>query len=211
MPAFCFLVYGSHTFDTVNWLRHALAGLGTKDAGYFYCQGEARYLGHLMEGYLFSPDHPSPDDLERATAFGIDVAQRAGEGRYLPITDEPKAPLIYQIERVTTSRWLVEQVYSRLFRVNHDRCTACGICMETCPTKNMEKDEREHPRCGRHCLFCLSCEMNCPEDAISSAISRPGLSTLAHPFLRYNVSHWVRESELDHIRVVHRHGRTERQ
>jgi flavodoxin/Fe-S-cluster-containing hydrogenase component 2 len=210
MPAFCFLVHGSHAFDAVNALRRALAARGARDVGYFRCHGEANYLGHLREGYLFSPDHPCAEELDRATAFGAAVGRRADEGEHLPTTYESKPPLVYRIERAATSRWLVEQVYSRLFVVDPGRCTACGLCMETCPTKNIEKDEHGHPRWGRRCLYCLSCEMNCPEDAIRSVISRPVLRTLVRPLLRYNVTHWAREPDLDHVRVVHKHGRTER-
>ena len=178
--------------------------------GWFRCHGEANYLGHLREGYLFSPDHPSPDELARATAFGVAAGRRAANGSRVPAADESKPPLVYRIERAATSRWLVEHVYSRLFKVDPARCTACGLCMEVCPTGNIDKDENGHPSWGRRCLYCLSCEMKCPEDAITSVISRPVLRTLVRPFLRYNVSHWAREPELDHVRVVHRHGRTER-
>ncbi len=205
-PAFCFLVYGSHIFDAANWLRRRLERLETKEVGFFSCRGEAHFLGHLREGYLFSPDHPTQDELERATAFGNAVAK----DKRMPFPDAPKAPLLYRIERAAMSQLLVEQVYSRLFKVDHNRCTACGLCMESCPTRNIEKDPHGHPRWGRRCLYCLSCEMNCPEDAISSAISRPGLRLLMRPFLRYHATRWSQEPDLDHVRVVHRHGRTER-
>lgn len=210
VPAFYFLVHGSHAFDAVNSLRQALAERGVRDVGCFRCHGEANYLGHLKEGYLFSPDHPSPDELNRATEFGTAVGRCASNGIHVSAADDSKPPLVYRIERAATSRWLVEQVYSRLFDVDPGRCTACGLCMETCPTKNIEKDQHGHPRWGRRCLYCLSCEMKCPEDAIRSVISRPVLRTLVRPFLRYNVSHWAREPDLDHVRVVHKHGRTER-
>lgn len=210
MPVFCFLVHGTHAFDAVNSLRHALAKRGAKDVGYFHCHGEAYFLGHLREGYLFSPDHPSPVELERATAFGLAVARRAAEGELAQAKDEPKPPLVYRVERGMTSRWLIEQVYSRLFTVDPNRCTACGLCMDICPTKNIQKNKLGHPLWGRDCLYCLSCEMKCPEDAISSAISRPFLRMLVRPFLRYNVRHWAREAGLDHVRVIHRRGRTER-
>lgn len=210
MRAFCFLVHGSHAFDAANALRSAFAEHGAKHLGYFRCHGEANFLGHLREGYLFSPDHPTPDELDRATAFGVAVGQRAARKEDVPITYEPVPPPVYRIERAATSRWLVEQIYSRLFTVDPSRCTACGLCMETYPTKNIEKNEQGHPTWGRRCLYCLSCEMKCPEDAIKSAISRPVIRTLVRSFLRYNVSHWARDPDLDYVRVVHRHGRTER-
>jgi flavodoxin/Fe-S-cluster-containing hydrogenase component 2 len=210
MPAFSFLVHASHAFDTANSLRHTLAQRGAKDVGYFRCYGEGRFLGHLREGYLFSADHPSPVELERASAFAVAVARRCAEGELAQVMDEPKPSLVYRIERGMTSRWLVEQVYSRMFKVDPNRCTACGQCMDICPTANIEKNELGHPLWGRNCLYCLSCEMACPEDAISSVISRPGLRALVRPFLRYNVVHWAKEADLDHVRVIHRRGRTER-
>jgi NAD-dependent dihydropyrimidine dehydrogenase PreA subunit/flavodoxin len=210
MPAFCFLVHGSHAFDAVNSLGHSLADRGARSVGYFHCRGEAYFLGHLREGYLFSADHPSPDELARAAAFGAAVAQRAAEGKRVQTKYEPKPPLVYRLERWATSRWLVEQIYSRLFKVDPNRCNGCGLCMEICPTKNIAADRRGRPHWGRNCLYCLSCEMKCPEEAIASAISRPVFGMLVRPFFRYNVSHWAQEADLDHVLVVQRHGRTER-
>ena len=210
MPTFLFLVHGSHAFDVVNSLRDAIIKRGAYSVGYFRCFGEAHFLGHLREGYLFSPGHPSPDELKRAREFAIAVAQRAAKGKHVPVADRSKPPLIYRLERAAMSRWLVAQVYSRLFKVDPNACTACGVCMDICPTQNIEQDKNGHPLWGRRCLFCLSCEMKCPEDAISSAVSRPIFQSLMRPFLRYHVSHWSQEAQLDHVRVTHRHGQTKR-
>ena len=209
-PVFYFLIHGSHAFDAVNSLRHFVAQRSAKDVGYFHCYGEAYFLGHLKEGYLFSPDHPSTQELEQATAFGIDVAKRSADGQLVTAQDEPKPLLAYRLERCMMSRWLVKHVYSRMFKADPDKCTACGLCFDICPTKNIEKNEVGHPLWGRNCLYCLSCEMQCPEDAISSAISRPVPRLLIRPFLRYNVKNWAREPELDHVAVLHSHGQTKR-
>ena len=209
-PVFYFLVHGSHAFDAVNSLRHFVARRGARDAGYFHCYGEAYFLGHLKEGYLFSPDHPSGHELDRATAFGMEVAHCAAKGQRVSAKDEPRPSIVYRLERRMMSRWLVERLYSRLFKVDPHKCTACGLCFDICPTMNIEKDENGQPVWGRKCLYCLSCEMQCPEDAISSAISRPITRMLIRPFLRYNVKNWARETELDHVTVLHRHGQTRR-
>jgi flavodoxin/Fe-S-cluster-containing hydrogenase component 2 len=209
-PVFHFLVHGSHAFDAVNLLRRSIAERGAKDIGYFHCYGEARFLGHLREGYLFSPDHPSAQEFERATAFGTAVAERSLKGESIATRDEAKPPLVYRLERYLLSRWLVEQIYSRFFKVDRARCTACGLCSDTCPTKNIETTDNGYPVWGRNCLFCLSCEMNCPEDAVTSAVSRPVPGLFMRPFLRYNVRNWARETELDHVAVLHGRGRTTR-
>jgi Fe-S-cluster-containing hydrogenase component 2 len=82
--------------------------------------------------------------------------------------------------------------------------------MDICPTKNIQKNKRGHPRWGRDCLGCFYCEMRCPEDAITSAFSRPIFRMLPRPFLRYNVRHWAQEAEHDYVHVVHKHGQIER-
>lgn len=210
MPVFSFLLYGSHAFDAATTLQQMLADRGGRSVGTFQCHGEAYFLGHLREGYLFSAGHPTVDELGRASAFGTAVAERARRGEVAAAAEQSKPPWVYRIERAVACRWLVEHVYTRLFRVDPVRCTACGQCMDVCPTQNIDKDARGHPLWGRDCLLCLSCEMKCPEDAISSVFSRPVFRALVRPVLRYNVVHWAREDGLDHARVIHRKGRTER-
>jgi Pyruvate/2-oxoacid:ferredoxin oxidoreductase delta subunit/flavodoxin len=210
MPAFLFIVHGTHRIDTANWLRRMLARKGAREVGYFYCRGEAHVLPLLREGYLFSPDRPSSLELLEATAFGEAVAARIAEQPYARPPDEHSPPIIYRFERLLANRWLIEHFYSRLFRVDSAKCTACGLCMKVCPTTNIEKDSLGCPQWYRRCLACLSCEMRCPEDAITSALSRPFPGVLFRFLFRYNLRRWVAEGELHYVRVVHRRGKTHR-
>jgi len=209
-PVFAFLLQGGYRFDAGNRLRRALARKGGREVGYFNCRGAGYYLGHLKEGCLFSPEHPDAGDLAAAKSFGAKVAGYAEAGGYRPPPEEPAAPALYRLERLSLSRWLVENVYSRLFRVDPAKCTSCGRCMESCPMKNVGKDAAGRPVWGRNCLFCMRCEMVCPEDAVSSFISRPATRWLVRPFLKYHVRHWIRDPDIDHVRVVHQHGETRR-
>jgi Pyruvate/2-oxoacid:ferredoxin oxidoreductase delta subunit len=106
-------------------------------------------------------------------------------------------------ERFATNHWLARQVFSRLFTVDA-RCTACGRCMDLCPTGNITADGEGRPVWGRDCLLCLTCEMKCPQEAITSPASWP----LFRPAMVYNVRHALRDPALDHVRVVHSRGRT---
>lgn len=207
---FAFLLQGTHRFDAGNQLRHALAQKGGREVGYLNCHGAAYYLGHLKEGVLFSPDHPTAADLAHAEAFGHQTAGFAASGGYKAPVDEPAPPALYRLERLLLGRWLIEHVYSRLFRVDHAKCTACGLCTESCPTANIRADGSGRPIWGRDCLFCMSCEMNCPEDAIRSFMSRPATRWLMRPFLRYHVRRWIRDPEIEFVKVVHDHGKTRR-
>ncbi len=210
MPAFVFVVHGTHRIDTANWLRCMLARKGAREVGYFHCRGEAHVLPLLREGYLFSPDRPSAAELREARSFGEALAARVAGQPYARPPDEPSPPLIYQAERVLANRWFIEHFYSRLFRVDPSKCTACGLCMEVCPTTNITKDPLGRPEWDRRCVACFSCEMKCPEDAITSALSRPFPGVLIRSLFRYNLRRWLREGELQYVRVVHRRGETRR-
>jgi ferredoxin/flavodoxin len=206
IDGFVFIVHGTRRVDAANWLRRGLTRKGVREVGYFHCHGEAHVLPLLREGYLFSPDHPSEFELVDAEHFGESVADRVAGKPYARSPYEPKPPFIYLLEKALASRWLIEHFYSRLFRVDPSKCTACGICMEVCPTSNITKDALGRPQWDRRCLVCLSCELKCPEEAIISALSRPFLGALLCLFFRYNVRRWLREGDLDYVRVVHRRG-----
>lgn len=74
-----------------------------------------------------------------------------------------------------------DQVMSRLFRTSwkhahrfgsaitvSDACTACGVCMRTCPVGNIGSDpEAGRPRFGSGCAFCLGCLYACPASALA--------------------------------------------
>lgn len=210
IPTFSFLLHGTYSFDAGNGLRHSLAGKGGREVGYFHCYGESHYLGHLKEGYLFSPDRPSAGELARAEIFGCELSERVATGASAQRPDDPLPPMLYRLERLLLGRWLIENLYSRLFKADPARCTACGLCMKLCPTGNIRSDDAGHPVWGSRCIFCLSCEMNCPEDAISSFISRPETRWLVRPFLKYHVRHWTRDRNLQYVPVVHRRGEIRR-
>lgn len=210
IDGFVFIVHGTRRVDTANSLRRRLARKGVREVGYFHCRGEAHVLPLLSQGYLFSPDRPSESELLEAKQFAESVAERVAGKPYARASYEPKPPFIYRLEKSLASRWLIEHFYSRLFRVDPSKCTACGLCMDVCPTSNITKDALGRPQWDRRCLACLSCEMKCPEEAITSAVSRPFPGALIRLFFRYNVQRWVREGDLDYVRVVHRRGETHR-
>ena len=210
IDGFVFIVHGTHRIDAANWLRRRLARKGLRELGYYHCRGEAHVLPLLREGYLFSPDRPSESELLEAKRFGESLAERVAGKLYARAPYEPRPPFIYRLEKSLASRWLIEHFYSRLFRVDPSKCTACGLCMKICPTSNITKDALGRPQWDHRCLVCLSCEMKCPEEAITSALSRPFPGALIRPFFRYNVRRWLREADLDYVRVVHRRGETHR-
>jgi flavodoxin/Pyruvate/2-oxoacid:ferredoxin oxidoreductase delta subunit len=206
LPAFAFVVYGTYRGDSGNALRQALAREGAQEVGYFACRGADYFHPYLKEGYLFSPDHPTAEELAQAEEFGREVARRVDGQEYVQPGDDSSPTVVQRLARFLAHRWLVENVHSRLFRVDKDGCTACGLCIEGCPTGNITEDVEGRPVWGRSCLACVYCEMNCPEEAITSPASWP----LFRPLVVYAVRRASRDPLLDYVRVRHVQGRTER-
>jgi len=205
LPAFAFLLHGTIRGDAGERIRRALAGKGARDAGTFTARGADRFLGYLKLGVLFSPEHPTYEEIMRAEQFGRDVARRAAEGSFQGIDEERPPAFVYRVERFLTGRRLTRHLYSRLFRVSRKKCTACDICMKLCPVGNLMPGEGGRPVWGQDCILCLTCEQSCPKDAINSPVT----GWLFRPFLLYNVRRASRDPDLTHVRVAHRRGRTE--
>jgi flavodoxin/Pyruvate/2-oxoacid:ferredoxin oxidoreductase delta subunit len=204
--AFTFVLHGTYRGDAGNTVRRALVGKGARDVGYFHARGADRFLGYMKLGYLFSHDHPTYDEIVQAEAFGGEVAQRAAGAPFVSAEMDRRPSVIYRLERFLVNRWLIRNIHSRLFRVDAGRCTACDVCMKLCPAGNLRPGGGGRPVWGRECLLCLACEAGCPKEAIASPVT----SRLFRPFLRYNIHVAAEDPSLDHTRVSHRKGRTER-
>lgn len=58
----------------------------------------------------------------------------------------------------------------KLFDIDPQKCTRCGICVEVCPTTAIEfKDKNSFPTpgSGKTCINCGHCLITCPHDALS--------------------------------------------
>jgi flavodoxin/Pyruvate/2-oxoacid:ferredoxin oxidoreductase delta subunit len=204
-PAFSFILHGTYAGDAGCDARRALEGKGARWAGSFRARGADRFLGYLKLGYLFSPGHPNYEEIVRAEIFGREIAGQAVGGAVEPAERDRTTPALYRIEQFLTNRRLVRGLYSRLFRVDAKRCTACDICMKLCPVGNLVPGEGGRPVWGRDCLLCLTCEEKCPKEAIASPVT----SFLFRSFLRRNIRRAAADPEVDLERVRHRRGRTE--
>lgn len=205
MSAFSFLLYGSYIGEAGNIVRRILTRKAAKEVGYFYCRGNDIFLGYLRKGYLFSPDRPSAEELSQAAEFGRKVAGVVAGQAYARPPDDPHN-LMRQIESLLLSPRLVKNFHSRMFSVDRKKCTACGLCMKQCPTQNLTADKDGRPVWGHTCVLCVHCEMNCPQEAITSTISWP----ITQIFIAHNAQIAARDPEIEHVRVELKRGRLRR-
>ena len=206
ISTFVFMLCGSYCFNASNPIRQTLSRKGGQEVGYFKCYGAGFFLGYLREGYLFSPDHPTKKELLQAEAFGREIVAHLTNKQYIRPKYDKHPPIIYCLERFLTNRWLIKHIYSKMFKVDIKMCTTCGLCIRVCPNRNIIEGKGGIPVCGSNCLGCLSCEMKCPEEAITSVLRLP----IFRLFAIHNVRHASRDPSLDYVRVIHSHGQTKK-
>ncbi len=80
----------------------------------------------------------------------------------------PILPYIFHFLLSGKHIWNFIRKFGSKFRINHDLCTRCGICIEICPVKNILMSS--FPEHNNKCQLCLRCVMFCPSEAIKIPI-----------------------------------------
>ncbi len=62
-----------------------------------------------------------------------------------------------------------EGIQNGVMKVDPNKCTSCGLCIQNCPFKCWEMGEKDIPRLkkGYACFSCFNCMVACPVDAVS--------------------------------------------
>jgi MinD superfamily P-loop ATPase len=112
-----------------------------------------------------------------------------------------KKNVIYNFESILTNRWLINNIYSKLFS-SSENCIDCGKCLEECPQNNIFLDSRKRPKWGNNCELCFICEMVCPVQAINSIVDMK----IFQPILKYNVSQGIKDDEISYTEIEYKNG-----
>lgn len=167
-PAFVFATIGWGAGDSVKQLAARMR------ARNFWTVGTASFIcpnnGWLT---LFSPwsvlcrnMRYEPRLTEKAGRFADDVAEAlvAFEARpyCVKTAGNPVATL------AACLLGAMEGLAMQRYRVDFQRCAGCGLCIRSCPDRNIALDEKQrvvflNPDSCAHCLRCIS---DCPQDAI---------------------------------------------
>ena len=170
LPFFVLLQSAGLEVDAGNAVRGTLTRMGGREVGFLKGKGADYLLAWIRRGIFFSPEHPTPEGLQAAEAFGEAIADRVAGATYQPPPPDPKPSALWRFARAASNEWLTRNVVSRGFRVRADVCTACGVCVEVCPTGNIHADARGRPVWGRDCIACYYCDLRCPVEAIQSPL-----------------------------------------
>ena len=70
--------------------------------------------------------------------------------------------------RALREEWSMAKPKLKQHHINRHWCKGCGICVELCPKKVLELDDKDKVRAVRpqDCICCRLCELRCPDLAI---------------------------------------------
>ncbi|MHA1886331.1 MAG: DUF362 domain-containing protein [Promethearchaeota archaeon] len=118
---------------------------------------------------MHTVNHPDEIEIEEATKFGeiiCDVSLKVKDGDMSLI---PKFDLIEDTWWANQSKMLTLDVLRQInpkFSIDVDKCTLCLTCQENCPVDAINIEVDPPEIQNKGCIFCLYCEKLCPEDAI---------------------------------------------
>jgi len=166
---FIFCTHGSVIGNTFYYMQEELSEKGYLVIGDFdsYSASSLQFYPEIMH----TIKHPDEIELEEALNFGksiCNVSLRIKNGESNLI---PIYNLIEDTWWAKQSKTLTLDLLRRIFpkfEINIDRCSKCLTCQENCPTDAIDI-EADPPEIQKEsCIFCGYCEKACPEGAIEA-------------------------------------------
>ncbi len=101
---------------------------------------------------------------------GVDLIGESLADRAVPGFKHASGRLIHVVP--TWVVWLFGRYLWVRPRVIRERCTSCGLCIETCPVEAINAGRDGISEIDAHeCIECLACVESCPEDSIEQKVS----------------------------------------
>ncbi|MHA1313658.1 MAG: EFR1 family ferrodoxin [Candidatus Helarchaeota archaeon] len=175
---FIFCTHGSIIGNTFYYMNQLLTEKGMIVIGAFDC-----YSASSLQFYpeiMHTAGHPDDVDLEEARSFGRKLPsireQIIGGETHLL----PKFELIENTWWARDSKMMTLDILRKIspkLMINVDKCTKCMTCQENCPVDAIDINQEPPEIQKEGCIFCWFCEKICPESAIEADWSAMRAST----------------------------------
>ena len=154
--AILIVVYGNREFeDALLELKNLAIELGFRPVAGGAFIGEHSFA---TEALPIANGRPDSLDLQKAMDFGVKVKDK------ITALQSPDAKMELEIP----GRFPYESKGARAMAVSpvtiKDKCTACGICADVCPTAAISIKEIAETNIEQ-CIRCCACIKKCPEEA----------------------------------------------
>ena len=166
---FLFCTHGSLIGNTFYYMNEELTKKGYIVIGTFDSYGYSSL--QFYPEPMHTEGHPDEIEFKEAEGFGeniCDISLKIQNGETRLI---PKFELISKTWWTRQSKQLNFKVLRNIspkLEINVDKCTKCLTCQDNCPTDAIDV-EADPPEIQKEdCIFCWSCEKACPEGAIEA-------------------------------------------
>jgi ferredoxin/flavodoxin len=120
----------------------------------------------------------------------VDEITKRSREKLVPVIDSIKKQQKNNVSKITKPFGIVNARFLKTvslmdsnFMVD-DNCTACGVCQEVCPVKNIEMQNGK-PLYMHNCEQCLACIQFCPQKAINYKDATKKRRRYTHPDISY--------------------------
>lgn len=147
---------------TAKAFRKLMSRYGIEVAGAFSLQMPNTYV--CMKG--FDVDSTQTEDVKVAeTDSRIALIADLIKGAR-PVADRVTEGSFAWVKSHILRAWFLRYKMSPKPLHHNDRCTACGLCIRTCPMQNISRDAQQKPVWNDKCAMCLRCYHICPQHAV---------------------------------------------
>ncbi|MFX1339759.1 MAG: EFR1 family ferrodoxin [Promethearchaeota archaeon] len=166
---FIFCTHGSLIGNTFYYMNEELNKKGYTVIGSFDSYGYSSL--QFYPEPMHTEGHPDEIELKEAEEFGetiCEISVRIQDGETGLI---PKFELISNTWWARQSNQLTLEMLRKIspkFKINIDKCRKCLTCQENCPTDAIEIEANPPEIQKEGCIFCWYCEKACPEGAIEA-------------------------------------------
>ena len=166
---FIFCTHGSLIGNTFYYMNEELTKKGYTVIGFFDSYGYSSIQFYPQP--MHTEGHPDEIELREAEEFGkhiCEISQKIQDGQTGLI---PKFELISKTWWARQSNQLTLEILRKIspkFKINVDKCIKCLTCQENCPTDAIDVEANPPEIQKEDCIFCWYCEKACPERAIEA-------------------------------------------
>jgi ferredoxin len=152
------VVYGNRAYDdALLELKDIMHSNG------FRCISAAAFIGEHSFSYTLGGGRPDADDLQKATAYGEEIARKILSGCIIPDSLQVPGNFPYRFYNAKSSENKSIDIRKVKPQTDPEKCNNCGLCAMLCPMGAI--DPTNCSEVPGICIKCCACIKKCKTKA----------------------------------------------